>query len=170
MNEFEQIYSIIDDINDQVKKIDNEVSYIETLSGIIEEMGEYSVDIKKYHKETLEAYNSAISRIKTLNGLIEDELLADYEYIFKELNSKCSDIIEDLIQNANTESTISSQPEKIEVLDITPITSEATDATLTSEILRPDIIADKKIPSIEKHDETIPLPTPVEPEIEVLDM
>ncbi len=169
MNGFENIYSVIESINTSVKKIDEEVTYIEKLGNITEQMGEYSEDIKKYHTETVNSYNNAISRIQVLNNLIANELLADYKYIFKELNSKCEDIIAELVQSVNNDSIHSSTLEPTEVLDITPAPSEENTA-FKNAILRPDIVADKKITSIGKRDETIPIPKPVEPKIEILEM
>ena len=112
MNRYEEIYSLIEIINEKINNIDKELLKVEEVQQHFNKMDTFIEPLQKYFKESDTLFTKSIERTKALNITITDELLNEYEIIFKDLQKKCNDIITELLDSVGFNIS------KVEVLDL----------------------------------------------------
>lgn len=111
MNRYEEIYSLIEIINEKINNIDKELLKVEEVQQHFNKMDTFIEPLQKHFKESDTLFTKSIERTKALNITITDELLNKYEIIYKDLQKKCNDIINELLDS------VSFTFSKVEVLD-----------------------------------------------------
>lgn len=102
MNNYEEVYTLIESINNKIKAIDKILNQIENIRNLMSRSEKYNITLDNIYNESTQQLTNCIERISKLNNIITNELLAEYEHIFKELNSKCIDVIQELKASMNT--------------------------------------------------------------------
>ena len=152
MNRYEEIYSLIEIINEKINNIDKELIKVEEVQQHFNKMDTFIEPLQNHFKESDTLFTKSIERIKAINITITEELLHKYEIIFKDLQKKCNDIINELLES------VSFKLPEVEVLDLgTP-----TD-TLNREVkLESSPIVSSPVPVVDV--------LPIVEEIEVLEL
>lgn len=101
MNRYEEIYSLIEIINEKINNIDKELLKVEEVQQHFNRMDTFIEPLQKYFKESDTLFTKCIERMKVLNITITDELLNEYEIIYKDLQKKCNDIINELLDSVS---------------------------------------------------------------------
>ena len=101
MNRYEEIYSLIEIINEKINNIDKELLKVEEVQQHFNRMDTFIEPLQKYIKESDTLFTKCIERMKVLNITITDELLNEYEIIYKDLQKKCNDIINELLDSVS---------------------------------------------------------------------
>ena len=176
MKNYDEIAAIIEEINAKLKEIDKQMITVEDIKIHFGAMDTFIPELEAAYKEFDESLSNGIFRTQTINKIVSDEAINEYYDIYQELNSKCTDIINELLESVQIVDT----PTK--VLDTTPISSNTfdievkeIDSPFGSPIITQEFI-DKQVSLIKPIDKgvidpgIIPVPTPVQPEIEILEM
>lgn len=112
MNKYEEIYSLIEIINEKINDIDKELLKVEEVQRHFNKMDTFIEPLQQHFKESDTLFTRSIERIKALNITITDELLNEYEIIFKDLQNKCNDIINELLESVGFKNA------EVEVLEL----------------------------------------------------
>lgn len=172
MNNYDEITNIIEEINIKIKEIDKQMMTVEEVKHYFGNMDSFITELEVAYKEFDSSLSNCITRTQALNKMIIEEGMNSYSDIYRELNDRCKDIIDELLSSYN----IVGPP--IEAIDTTPAMIDNNDVvlkeidkfTITDEFINEQVnlITPIKIDRIDE--EEIPLPTPIQPDIEVLDM
>jgi hypothetical protein len=176
MKNYDELAAIIEEINQKIKDIDKQMITVEDIKIHFGAMDTFIPELEAAYKEFDESLSNSIFRTQTLNKIVSDEAINEYYDIYQELNSKCTDIMNELLESVQIVET------PIEVLDITPISSKVVEVDIKEidpiygkPIINQEFI-DRQVSLIKPIDKgmidpgVIPLPTPVQPEIEILEM
>lgn len=176
MKNYDELADIIEEINQKIKDIDKQMITVEDIKIHFGAMDTFIPELEAAYKEFDESLSNSIFRTQTLNKIVSDEAINEYYDIYQELNSKCTDIMNELLESVQIAET------PIEVLDTTPISSKVVEVDIKEidpiygkPIITPEFI-DRQVSLIKPIDKgmidpgVIPLPTPVQPEIEILEM
>lgn len=165
MNNYDEISNIIEDINAKLKEIDNQMIIVEDIKPTFGNMDTFIPELESAYKVFDESLSDCIFRTQTLNKIVSNDAVNEYYDIYQELNSKCSDIMNDLLESVNIVKT------PIEVIDTTPVlVTTHNDFVITDEFINRQVELIKPIGIGKIDNDVIPLPTPVQPEIEVLEL
>ena len=165
MNNYDEISIIIEEINAKLKEIDNQMIVVEDIKPTFGNMDTFIPELESAYKDFDESLSNGIFRTQELNRIVSNEALNEYYDIYQELNSKCSDIMNDLLESTNIVKT------PIEVIDTTPVlVTTHNDFFITDDFINRQVELIRPIEIGRIDNDVIPLPTPVQPEIEVLEL
>lgn len=165
MNNYDEISIIIEEINAKLKEIDNQMIVVEDIKPTFGNMDTFIPELESAYKDFDESLSNGIFRTQELNRIVSNEALNEYYDIYQELNSKCSDIMNDLLESTNIVKT------PIEVIDTTPVlVTTNNDFFITDDFINRQVELIQPIEIGRIDNDVIPLPTPVQPEIEVLEL
>ena len=176
MKNYDELAAIIEEINQKIKDIDKQMITVEDIKIHFGAMDTFIPELEAAYKEFDESLSNSIFRTQTLNKIVSDEAINKYYDIYQELNSKCTDIMNELLESVQIVET------PIEVLDTTPISSKVVEVDIkeidpiygkpliTQEFIDRQVSLIKPIDKGMRDPGVIPLPTPIKPEIEILEM
>lgn len=178
MNDYDLIAEQIEEINIKLKEIDKQMIIVEDIKPQFGQMDTFIPDLEAAYKDFDNSLSNSIFKTQELNKIVINDAIGEYTDIYHELNEKCKTIIDELLESVN----IVDEPAEIEVLDMTPISSNTYDVEVKevdplygTPLITQDFI-DKQVSIIQPIEKSrinpdiIPLPTPVQPEIEVLEL
>jgi hypothetical protein len=174
MNNYDEITEIIDEINLKIKEIDKQMILVEDIKPQFGNMDTFIPELESAYKEFDEALSNSILRTQELNKIVVFDAVNSYSDIYNELHNKCKDIMDELLESVN----VVDKP--IELVDTTPAFSnndsifikelDLTTPIITDEFINRQVDIIKPIEIDRIDDDIIPVPTPIQPEIEILEM
>ncbi len=176
MNNYDEMTNVIEEINIKLKEIDKQMIIVEEIKPQFGAMDTFIPELEAAYKDFEESLSNGILRTQTLNKIVTDDAINGYYDIYQELNSKCKNIMDDLLESVKVVNT------PTEVLEITPptLTTHELEVKELDPLYQNPIITDdfinrqisliKPIDKIGNPRDVIPVPQPIKPEIEVLEM
>jgi hypothetical protein len=168
--------NIIEDINTKIKEIDKQMIIVEDIKPNFGAMDNFIPELEAAYKEFEKSLSNSIFRTQALNKIVAEDAINEYYDIFQQLNSECTDIINELLESVKTTQS------PVEVLDMytssnmTASTDWASNnqgiqhTLINKNLIEKQIGLTKKIPEIDIPRDVIPVPTPIVEEMEVLEM
>ncbi len=175
MNNYDLITEQIEEINAKLKEIDKQMIIVEDIKPQFGNMDTFIPELEAAYKEFDQSLSNSITRTQTINKIVISDAIDEYTDIYRDLNEKCKTIIDDLLSSVNI---VESPKEVITTKPILsyhdverPVYEYLTEGPIiTDKFINDQVDFIKPIDIGRIDDSVIPLPTPVQPEIEILDM
>lgn len=172
MNNYDEIVDIIEEINIKLKEIDKQMIVVESIKPEFGNMDIYIPELESAYKEFDESLSNCIFRTQTLNKIVINDAVDSYSDIYRELNDKCKSIIDELLESVQIVNTpievINPSINIVNYSEIKP--NELNNSIITDEFINQQVELIKPIKIGEIDPGIIPVPTPVQPDIEILDI
>ncbi len=164
MNNYDEIANIIEDINAKIKEIDKQMILVEDIKPNFNNMDTYIPELESAYQEFDTSLSNGIFRTQELNKIVAEEAINEYYDIFQELSSKCTDIMNELVESVE----VLKNPVEV-IVDTSPIEPSTSivdhNLFINEDLTEVRIISKKTNPR-----DVIELPPQPIREIEVLEM